>query len=134
MLHNPYPAEELDEPAWNQLVMKAFFTDKPVEEILGFDERANERLAHIVTDYARERRAAKRPVTPELWRAVGPHARGERALNALRDALADPDPAQQRAAALALAASTDPDAPVVLAVRPDLAAEVAAGQIGWESL
>ncbi|WP_128546061.1 EboA domain-containing protein [Larkinella soli] len=74
MLHNPYPAEQLDEPAWNQFIMKAFFTDKPVEHILGFHERANEHLARIVTDYARERRAAGRTVHPQLWPLVKPFA------------------------------------------------------------
>lgn len=133
-LGNPYPADWLDEGAWNQMVLKAIFVGSPLHGIVGLDRRANPALARMLVDYARERRAAKRPVTPELWRAVGPHASGERALNALRDALADPDPAQQRAAALALAASTDPDAPAVLASRPDLAAEVAAGRIGWETL
>ncbi|MFD1144225.1 EboA domain-containing protein [Larkinella insperata] len=72
MLHNPYPAEQLDEPAWNQLIMKAFFSDKAVEQIAGFEERTNERLARIATDYARERRAAGRTVHPELWTLVKP--------------------------------------------------------------
>ena len=72
MLQNPYPAEQLDEPAWNQLVMKAFFCDKPVEEILGFEERTNETLARIAVDYAHERRAAGRTIPPQLWTLVKP--------------------------------------------------------------
>ena len=35
MCNNPYPSENLDEPAWNQLVLKAFFTEKPIEQIIG---------------------------------------------------------------------------------------------------
>ncbi|MGA0560114.1 EboA domain-containing protein [Larkinella sp. VNQ87] len=72
MIQNPYPAEQLDEPAWNQLIMKAFFSDKPVEQITGFRERTNERLARIAIDYARERRAAGRTIHPELWTLVKP--------------------------------------------------------------
>ena len=70
--NNPYPAENLDEPAWNQLVMKAFFTEKPVNEIIGLEERANQKLADILTDFAHERWAAGRPVPILLWRLVGP--------------------------------------------------------------
>ncbi len=52
MVRNPYPAQYLDEPAWNQLVMKAFFTDKPVHLISGLDERANPELARILRDFS----------------------------------------------------------------------------------
>ena len=72
MCNNPYPSENLNEAAWNQMVLKAFFTDKPVEEIIGLDERANERLAKTLSDYAHERWAAHRNVNPLLWRCVGP--------------------------------------------------------------
>ena len=65
MLHNPYPADYLDEPAWNQLVLKAFFTDKDVSRITGLDRRHNARLAQTLLDYASERRAAGRSV-PEM--------------------------------------------------------------------
>lgn len=60
MLHNPYPADYLDEAAWNQLIMKAFFTDKDVTQIIGLTERRNAHLAQILADYAAERRAAGR--------------------------------------------------------------------------
>jgi hypothetical protein len=66
MLHNPYPAEQLDEAAWNQLVMKAFFTDKDVTQIVGLYERHNPRLKAILQDYAAERRAAGRVVPAHL--------------------------------------------------------------------
>ncbi|GAB3253983.1 hypothetical protein GCM10027347_14090 [Larkinella harenae] len=72
MIQNPYPAEQLDEPAWNQLVMKAFFSDKTVEQIRGFTERANEKLARIAIDYAQERRAAGRSIHPALWTLIKP--------------------------------------------------------------
>ncbi|GAB3889961.1 EboA domain-containing protein [Spirosoma agri] len=60
MLHNPYPADYFDESAWNQLVLKAFFTDKDVTQITGLYERKNAQLAHTLADYAAERRAAGR--------------------------------------------------------------------------
>lgn len=72
MCNNPYPSENLNEAAWNQMVLKAFFTEKPVEEIIGLDERSNERLAKTLSDYAHERWAAHRQVNPLLWRCVGP--------------------------------------------------------------
>lgn len=66
MLHNPYPAEQLDEAAWNQLVMKAFFTDKDVIQIVGLHARNNPRLRVILQDFAAERRAAGRVVPERL--------------------------------------------------------------------
>lgn len=70
MYENPYPQLYLDEPAWNQLVLKAFFTEKDVNRITGLDERANKQLASILVDYAHERWAAHRTVNPLLWRLV----------------------------------------------------------------
>jgi hypothetical protein len=72
MYYNPYPAQYLDEPAWNQLIMKAFFTDKKVNLITGLDERANQNLANILFDYVEERWAAHRIVNPQIWRLAGP--------------------------------------------------------------
>lgn len=72
MCNNPYPSEFLNEAAWNQMVLKAFFTDKPVDEIVGLTERANSNLAKTLSDYAHERWAAHRPVNPLLWRCVAP--------------------------------------------------------------
>ncbi len=71
MCHNPYPSEQLDNSAWNQMVLKAFFTEKPVHQIIGLDERANKDLSRILSDYAHERWAAHRIVNPLLWRCVG---------------------------------------------------------------
>ncbi|MEN0053388.1 MAG: EboA domain-containing protein [Mucilaginibacter sp.] len=70
MYHNPYPAENLPEPAWNQMVLKAFFTDKQINNIYGLDSRANTELARILIDYARERHAAGRQINDMLWYLV----------------------------------------------------------------
>ncbi|MGV3657112.1 MAG: EboA domain-containing protein [Chitinophagaceae bacterium] len=72
MCNNVYPSQYLDEGAWNQLLLKAFFTEKPVHQIVGLDDRANKELAHILSDYAHERWAAGRPVNGQLWRCVTP--------------------------------------------------------------
>ncbi|HEY0274299.1 MAG TPA: EboA domain-containing protein [Chitinophaga sp.] len=66
MLHNPYPARYLPEAAWNQLVLKAFFTAKPVQDITGLQERNNLELQQMLRDYAAERTAAGRTVDPQL--------------------------------------------------------------------
>ncbi|WP_026308852.1 EboA domain-containing protein [Spirosoma spitsbergense] len=66
MLHNPYPRDYFDEAAWNQMVLKAFFTDKDVTQITGLNERKNARLAQTLADYAAERRAAGRSLPPHI--------------------------------------------------------------------
>jgi hypothetical protein len=68
MYNNPYPFNYLDEKAWNQLILKAFFTDKDLNRISGIDERANAELAATLVDYAHERWAAHRKINPHLWR------------------------------------------------------------------
>jgi hypothetical protein len=70
MCNNPYPSETLEQAPWNQMVLKAFFTEKPIHQIIGLDERANKELAHILSNYAHERWAAHRSVPPMLWRCV----------------------------------------------------------------
>ena len=89
--NNPYPAQFLNEDAWNQMVLKALFVAVPLDPIIGLDERANAKLAHMLADYAKERRAASRPISPELWRCVGPHATAEHA-RTLLDVLASDAP------------------------------------------
>jgi hypothetical protein len=71
MYNNPYPAENLEEAAWNQMVLKAFFTDKQVNKLFGLDSRANHELARILIDYAKERQSANRKVDDMLWYIVG---------------------------------------------------------------
>jgi hypothetical protein len=78
MYDNPYPSEHLAEPAWNQMVLKAFFTDKDVRRIVGLDQRANPSLAGMLFDYARERKAAGRGVDPELWRLTAAFPEADR--------------------------------------------------------
>jgi hypothetical protein len=75
-LRNPYPAEMLDETAWNQLVLKCLFVGSALIHVHGIDGRGNPTLAQMLSDYAHERWAAGRSVSPELWRPVGPLADG----------------------------------------------------------
>ena len=70
MCNNPYPSEQLDEPAWNQLVLKAIFTEKPLLSIYGLQERANRSLANSISAFAHERWAARRQVNPLVWICV----------------------------------------------------------------
>jgi len=115
---NPYPAEQLDEIAWHQVVLKALFVGVALDPIVGLDRRATPELARMLCDYAHERWSAHRPVSPELWRCVGPHA-DDLALGDLARVLRDGgDAASQRAATLALRACPRPDAAVLLARYP----------------
>ena len=71
---NPYASEVFDEAGWNQLVLKALFIETALAPIQGLDRRANPTLMRMLCNYAHERWAAGRPVSPELWRCVGPFA------------------------------------------------------------
>jgi hypothetical protein len=129
---NPYPAEQLSEDAWNQMVLKALFIGSALDPVIGLDERANPRLAHMLCDYAHERWAAGRPVNPELWRCVGPFAAGP-ALADLERVLGSDDPRERQAALLALSASTEGAASRLLARHPDAAAQSEPG-MNWTRL
>ena len=69
-LNNPYPAKYLDDLAWNQMVLKALFVGTPLHPIYGLKRRNNQQLSQMLIDYANERLAAKRTVSPELWELV----------------------------------------------------------------
>lgn len=129
-LRNPYPADYFDQPAWNQMVLKALFEGSPLFLIEGLDRRANPELARMLSDYAHERWAANRPVSPELWRPVGPFAEADIVAD-LERVLNQPDPLQQQAAALACAHS--PAAQMLLDDRPDLRQRVQSGQLTWKN-
>jgi hypothetical protein len=132
-LHNPYPARQFDEAAWNQLVLKAIFVDCPLHPIYGLDERVNSTLARILIDYVHERWAAKRRVTPELWRLVAPFIT-TLTLNDLETALSRGDRIQQDAVALACSKSNLPAAVALLDVYPQLKQRLDAGAINWSSI
>jgi hypothetical protein len=127
---NPYPKERFDEHAWNHLVLKALFIGTTLDPIQGLDERANPRLARMLCDYAHERWAAGRPVSPELWRCVGPHA-DDAALEDLARVLETGSGEERKAAALALASCPRPEAKALLARHPELEGPIARGEIRW---
>jgi hypothetical protein len=54
--------------------VKALFIGSSLWPIQGLDQRANPHLARMLVDFAHERWAAGRAVSPELWRCVAPHA------------------------------------------------------------
>jgi len=130
-LRNPYPSEQFPQAAWNQMVLKALFVGSALWPIVGLDRRANAELARMLSDYAHERWSAGRPVSPELWRCVGPHASGT-LLKDLERVLKEGTDPERRAAALALRASPDSAASVLLQRDPALAKAVAGGELTWE--
>lgn len=98
---NPYPAEQLDQDAFNQMILKAFFVGADIDGIQGLERRANLDLTRMLCGYAHERRAASRDLDPRLWRVVGMHA-DPQAREELRWAVATGSPAEQGAARDAL--------------------------------
>jgi hypothetical protein len=130
---SPYPKEQFAENRWNHMVLKALFVGSALHPIQGLDERANPTLARMLCDYAHERWAAGRPVSPELWRCVGPHSDAE-GLADLQRVLATGDATERKAAALALAACPDMRAKELLAAAPDLRTAIERGELSWERL
>ncbi|WP_208643629.1 EboA domain-containing protein [Pedobacter miscanthi] len=133
MENNPYPPANLDEAAWNQLVLKAFFTEKNIKNIVDLDERANVQLALTLVDYAKERWAAGREVNPQLWRLVGKFINAE-IFEDLKTSLQRYDQAEQRAIALAVAGSDYQPAKDYINTFPELKLALADGSLNWDSI
>jgi len=132
-LHNPYPEKHFSELAWNQLVLKTIFNDKPIHFIEGLENRANEKLAITLSDFAHERWAAGRSVPAQVWRLAGKFMNP--ALLTDMQHLFDSEREEDRkAAALACNASSLPAANYLLAKYIDLEKSVKFGAITWADL
>ena len=130
---NPYSAEQLADEAWNQMVLKALFVGSALHPVNGLDRRANAVLARMLGDYAHERWAARRSISPELWRCVGPYAHGA-LLQDLARVLDSGAPPERAAAVLALRGRCDPDARALLARHPTLQDAVTARGVDWTTV
>ncbi|MDB4925038.1 EboA domain-containing protein [Mucilaginibacter sp.] len=133
MYQNPYPAQNLDQSAWNQLVLKAFFTDKEVGKIIGIDSRANKELAYILSDYAHERWAAKREVNPNLWRLVGKFI-DDKLFEDIKRLFDDGNLVDRKAGALAISASNYQPAAALLNKYPELSTAIENKKLSWDTL
>jgi len=67
---NSFPLNHFSELAWNQLVLKCIFNDKPIHNITGLTERANQELANSISYLAHERWSAGRTIPAQAWRLV----------------------------------------------------------------
>lgn len=130
---NPYPRDHFSTAQWNQMVVKTLFIGSRLAPVQGLDERRNVDLARMLVDYADERRAAARSISPELWRCVIPFA-GENEIATLAAILRDGHDTESAGAALALAESRSPSAVAALASRPDLASAIKDGRITWNTI
>ncbi|MGN6247658.1 MAG: EboA domain-containing protein [Ginsengibacter sp.] len=133
MYHNPYPAAYLDEAAWNQMVIKAFFTEKDVNKIVGLDERANKNLANTLFDYAEERIAASRSVNPQIWRLTAKFA-DESHLYLFKRLLESENEKEKMACGLALKESNLKEVNKLLDQYPEIKKLIEEKAITWQTL
>ncbi|CAN5415139.1 hypothetical protein BH23BAC3_BH23BAC3_28810 [soil metagenome] len=132
-LRNPYPADYLDEDAWNQIVLKSLFMGSPLYLIQGIDRRSNENLAHMLVEYAHERWSAGREVSPELWRPVGPFI-DQRYIDDIKHVLNHTDAIHSQAAVLALSDSESSEAKALLKEFDDIESAVHNQNITWNRI
>lgn len=131
--NNPYPSAYLGQSAWNQLVLKAFFTNKPIDQIIGLDDRTNTELATILIDYAHERYAAHRTVNPQLWRCVSPYINKANFMEVIK-LLQSKNEAENEAGALACWHSNYLPAKDLLTQYPDLKERIGRAELTWQSI
>ena len=132
-LNNPYPADYLDTDPWNQMVLKAAFMDRPIYRIIGLQKRANADLAKIISDYAHERWAADRVVSPEFWRPVGQFA-NDAILSDMEKLLEQDETIQHDAACLVCNESTIAQAKQLLVGMDSQVERIKLGTLNWDTL
>lgn len=132
-LNNPYPADYLSEQAWNQMVLKAIFMQRPLYRIVGVEQRQNVNLATTLVDYIHERWSAGRNVIPELWRFLSPFV-NEEIVGLLEKVVEKGDVLEKYAAALACHESDNLAAKELLGKQPELKEKIKNGEINWEKI
>ena len=101
-LDSPYPAQNFDDTAWQQLVIKALFLGLPVHRITGLDGRLTAELTRMALDWADERASAGRSFHAGLWLCLGPYE-GQRVEDLIVGHWPDAQPNERRAMGMALA-------------------------------
>jgi hypothetical protein len=114
-------------------VLKALFVGSPLMPIVGLDRRRNPTLARMLCDYAHERWAASRPISPELWRCVGPFAAGP-VLDDFARLFERGTDNEKQAATLALREATDPGAARLLELHAPVTRDGRDASLTWERL
>lgn len=131
-LNNPFPANYLEQPAWNQMFLKAVFMQRPLYRIYGADERANPELAGMLIDFAHERWAANRMVLPELWRFVGPFL--DKTNIADIEKVIHGEPLEKKAGLLACAQSEFGESQHLLNQYPRIKRDIESGKVSWSAI
>jgi hypothetical protein len=111
--------------------LKCLFVGSPLYLVHGLDGRVNADLAQMLCDFAHERWAAHRPVSPELWRAVGPLADGAMLVD-LERVIATGTEAERAGAALS--ARHNPNAEGVLATHTEAVDKALSQYPTWEAV
>ncbi len=66
----PYGARHLDDAGYRQGVLKCLFTGIPLSDISGTDDRVDDELVRMLSEFAQERIAAGRAVPDDVWHFV----------------------------------------------------------------
>ena len=97
------------------------------------DKRANEELAHILSDYAHERWAAHRTVNPLLWRCVAPFV-DDKILPDIERIATSADKPEQIAAALVCRECHYPPVNALMDKFPSIKALAEDPALSWDTL
>ncbi len=130
---NPYPVKYFSEAAWNQLVLKTIFNDKPIHLIVGLKSRENANLAATISDFAHERWAAGRAMAPEIWRLTSAFM-NDTLLEDMKHLLDSSQPDNHKAAALACSESNYEPAHELLKNYPELKELIQNGTLSWSDI
>ncbi len=132
-LRNPFPAAHFTTEAWNQMVLKAIFINRPLHHIVGLEARRNPELSDAISSLAHERWAAGRSLTPEAWRNCTTPVSNS-ILTDLERLLDEGEPVDREAAALVIAREeSDRVRHLRERIAPELDA-IAGGSLTWDRL
>jgi hypothetical protein len=98
----PYATWHLDDPGYDQAVLKCVFCEVPIAPLDGLPGRATADGARMLAAFVHERIAAGRDVPGEVWTVIDRHPPGEE-LRSIESELQSPFDDRRRAAERALA-------------------------------
>ncbi|MDB4662233.1 EboA domain-containing protein [Verrucomicrobiales bacterium] len=133
-LDNPFPSEHFSNDAWNQMVLKSFFINRPLYRFYGVDYRANLVLAEALSNFAHERWAAGRWVSPELWRSCANFVSNPQIAEDLEQVAGTDEAGQLEAVALIVAKDESGALDHLRDVTKTFLDDVADGRLTWRTL